>query len=72
MRTAVVAVDGGVLFVQTTALQNPAVLVHTLFDSENVAHVGSVPAYDVHAVDGGRHPPADDPFHTHPEKKALH
>ena len=35
---------GGVLFVQTTALQNPVVLVQTLFDSENVAQVGSVPA----------------------------
>ena len=72
MRTVVDAVDGGVLFVQTNTLQNPAVLVQTLFDSENVAQVGRVPVYVVQAVDGATHPPPAFPFQTHPEKKALH
>lgn len=72
MRTVVDAVVGGVLFVHINALQNPAVLVHTLFDSEKVAQVGRVPTYEVQAVDGTTHPPAAVPFQTHPEKKALH
>ena len=57
---------------QTIARQNPVVLVHNLFDSENVAHVGSVPTYEVQAVDGTTQPPAVFPFQTQPAKKELH
>ena len=44
----VVAVWGGILFVQTKGLQISLVFVHYLLDSENLEHVASVPWYYEH------------------------